>query len=95
MLSRVLGLSEDPILEPACLAGGIIKTWAGKYKALVDGSETARVKGWAYRVETEECEDALRFYESEKYEVVRCCIAMAGKEVKGCTFRFMDESQLS
>ena len=95
MLSRVLGLSEDPILEPACLTGGIVKTWAGKYKALVNGPDTARVEGWAYQVKTEACEDALRFYETEKYEVVRCIIALNGEEVKGCTFRFIDSSQLS
>ena len=95
VLSRVLDLAEEPALELASTVGGAVKTWAGKYRALVDGSDTARVKGWAYRVETEGIEDALRFYETEKYEVVRCIIEMNGGEIKGCTFRFIHESQLT
>lgn len=97
-LSRVLGLSEDlPVLKPASITQGIVKSWGGKYKALVDGPETARVEGWAYQVKTKDHEEALLFYETEKYEVVRCRIAMdeEKEEVKGCTFRFVDSSQLS
>lgn len=93
ILSRVLGVSGDcPVLEPASVAGGIIKSWGGKYKALVDGPKTACVGGWAYQVQTKECEEALLFYETDKYEVVRCTIAMDGgmEELKGCTFRFVD-----
>lgn len=50
-----------------------------------------------YQVQTKECEEALMFYETDKYEVVRCAIAMDGgkEELKGCTFRFVDSSQLS
>lgn len=40
---------------------------------------------------SKEQEDALRAYETEKYEVVRCRIEMEGGEVvMGCTFRFAD-----
>ncbi len=48
-------------------------------------------------MQTKECEEALQFYETDKYEVVRCAIAMDGgkEELKGCTFRFVDSSQLS
>ena len=95
MLSRALGLAEEPGLVPASVAGGIVRTWAGKYKALVKGPEIARVDGWACRVETEECEDALRFYETERCEVVRCGVEMGGEQVRGCMFRFVDDSPLA
>ncbi len=98
ILSRVQGVSGDcPVLKPASIAGGIIKSWGGKYKARVDGPKTACVGGWAYQVQTKECKEALLFYETDKYEVVRCTIAIDGgmEELKGCTFRFVDSSQLS
>ena len=69
-----------------------METWGeGKYKALVDGPEMSRIKGSAYQVMSEEHEDALRKYESEAYEVVRCIIEMNGTTVEGCTFRFVGE----
>ena len=92
-LSWVLGLDEVPILHLAKILGGVVK-WAGLYKALVDGPETAEVEGWAYLVKTEEQEDDLRFYETANYEVVRCGIIMEGGTVDGCTFRFVDATAL-
>ena len=93
LLSGLLNLPEanSPILRPARVSQGIIKTWAHKYKALIDGPSTAHVDGWAYEVTSSEHEDALLFYETEMYEVVRCTIAMnAGEDVvQGCTFRFV------
>jgi len=51
----------------------------------VDGPEAARVEGWAYQVETDKCEEALIFYETEKYEVVRGGIRMdEGVHVSVC-----------
>jgi hypothetical protein len=41
---------------------------------------------------SEEHEDALRRYETCAYEVVRCLIEMDGMRVKGCTFRFVGET---
>jgi hypothetical protein len=39
---------------------------------------------------SKEYEDALRGYETDNYEVVRCTISIeGGKMVKGCTFRFV------
>ncbi|EKG11170.1 AIG2-like protein [Macrophomina phaseolina MS6] len=95
-LIGLLGLSDEnrPVLQRASVQHGHIRTWAGKYNALVDGTET--VHGWAYCVRTKEHEDALRAYETEKYEVVRCRITMdkSKEEFWGCTFRFVDESCL-
>jgi hypothetical protein len=67
----------------------MIKTWAGKYQALVDGPLHAGVAGSAYEVASKENEDALRSYETDSYEVVRCTISMNGHSVQGCTFRFV------
>lgn len=72
--------------------------WAGKYKALVDASdpEDASVHGCAYRVVSREQEEVLLYYETERYEVVRCLIEMRNeaKEVfMGLTFRFANHSQ--
>ena len=55
--------------------------------------------GWAYKVLSQEQEDALRMYETAKYEVVRVAIAIIGgsctERVQGCTFRFAgDETEL-
>ena len=92
VLSRILSLpdTETPDLRPASIMKGIIRTWAGKYKALVDASESGYTDGWAYRVNSEVDEEALLYYETEKYEVVRCEITMRGENysVRGCTFRF-------
>jgi len=93
-LCSLLSLSEGetPILHKASVIGGKMETWGeGKYKALVDGPEMSRIKGSAYQVMSEEHEDALRKYESEAYEVVRCIIEMNGTTVEGCTFRFVGE----
>jgi len=90
LLTRLLSLpeAEPPILVPASISGGLIKTWHGKYKALVDGADTDSVYGSAYEVTSKEREEALLLYETEKYEFVRCCIIMASRTVQGLTFRF-------
>lgn len=90
LLARLLSLSEaeSPILEPARISGGLIKTWHSKYKALIDGASTDYVHGSAYKVTSKEREEDLLFYETEKYEVVRCKITMASQEIQGLTFRF-------
>jgi dsDNA-binding SOS-regulon protein len=97
ILSLHLALSEKPIFIPAIVTGGVIKKWKGKYNALLDsdGAENACVDGWAYLVETEEHEEALRLYETENYEIVRCAISMEGRSdaVKGLTFKFVGPSE--
>jgi hypothetical protein len=93
-LCSLLSLSEDeiPIFHKASVMRGKMETWGeGKYKVLVDGPETSRTKGSAYQVTSEEHEDALRKYETEAYEVVRCVIEMNDTTVEGCTFRFVGE----
>jgi len=89
-LSDLLSLPdpESPVLVPASTFGGLIKTWENKYKALVDGIATDYVHGSAYEVTSREREEALLLYETENYEVVRCCITMASQTVEGLTFRF-------
>ncbi len=91
LLTRLLSLpdTEPPTLMPASISGGLVKTWQAKYKALVNGASTDYVHGSAYEVTSREREEALLFYETEKYEVVRCCVAMANNTVQGLTFRFV------
>lgn len=91
LLTRLLSLPEiePPILMPASVSGGLVKTWQAKYKALINGASTDHVHGSAYEVTSREREEALLFYETEKYEVVRCCITMANQTVQGLTFRFV------
>ena len=87
MLTRLLSLPEAriPILVPASISGGLIRSWNSKYKALVDGASTDYVHGSAYEVISREREDALLTYETEKYEVTRCCITMDKQAVQGLT----------
>ncbi|KAL8672107.1 MAG: hypothetical protein Q9168_003413 [Polycauliona sp. 1 TL-2023] len=89
ILRQCLEISDLPEMTPASVRGGILRSWDGKYKALVDGPDSARVDGYAYQVESPEHEDLLRFRETENYEVVRCRIDLDGKiGVLGLTFRF-------
>ena len=91
-LTRLLSLPESEpqaFLIPAVIAGGVLKSWQGQYKALVDGASTDYVHGSAYLVSTREREEALLLYETENYEVVRCTIVIDnGSVVQGLTFRF-------
>lgn len=89
-LTRLLSLTEEeqPLLVPATISRGIVRTWQHKYNALVDGASTDYVHGSAYRVTTKEREEALLLYETERYEVVRCSIMMGSEIVEGLTFRF-------
>ena len=99
ILAHQLQLPEQdiPILSPAFVDHGILKSWGGKYKALIDGQSNSRVQGWAYEVQTAEHEEVLRFYETARYEVVRCSIGLLDRKmaVTGLTFRFIDPLQLS
>lgn len=91
VLSHHLGLANEPVLFLAFLRGGILKTWAGKYRALIDGTESSVVAGHAFEVQSKDQEDALRAYETSKYEVVRCVIEIGRRRIPGCTFRFVGE----
>lgn len=99
ILAHHLQLPEQdvPALKPAFVENALLRSWAGKYKALVDGSSNSRVHGRAYEVQTAEHEELLRFYETARYEVVRCSIQLAdqGHAINGLTFRFIDQLQLS
>lgn len=91
VLQRLLG--EEPTYRPATIRGGILTTWGGKYKALVDApaGDGNVIEGTAFLVKTRDHEDALRSYETNKYEVVRCSINFDsnGWVVRGLTFRFV------
>ena len=99
ILTNQLQLLEQdvPMLHPASVGHSMLKSWAGKYKALIDGQSNSRVQGWAYEVQTAEHEEVLRFYETARYEVVRCSIRFLDRKdaVPGLTFRFIDPLQLS
>ncbi|OCT52908.1 oxidoreductase domain containing protein [Cladophialophora carrionii] len=88
VLTRHLGINE-PELITAHVENGQLRTWGGKYKALVDTCKPVEVvHGKAFLVRDREQEDALRFYETDKYEVVRCRIVTADGVLPGLTFRF-------
>lgn len=92
VLVRLLGLTGEPVLYKALVRSGKLRTWGGKYRALVDAEKDAIVDGVAFEVMLKAQEDALRDYETNKYEVVRCKIRFKGRvvpEVKGLTFRFV------
>lgn len=99
ILSRVLERPEEanlPVLYPASVNGGVVRTWAGKYRALVDspsGHKSSIVMGYAYLVQSKEEEDHLRIYETDKYDVVRCDIdfGCTHRIEKGLTFRSAGE----
>lgn len=94
-VQKCIPLPSTPRLLPASTRGGILRSWGRKYKALVDGPPEAQVDGFAYRVETAEHEEYLRFRETEAYEVVRCRITLeGGEEVPGLTFRFVKQEDL-
>ncbi|KAK7885624.1 hypothetical protein LTR67_010417 [Exophiala xenobiotica] len=78
VLSQHLNLDTAPVVYPSA-------RW--KYRALVDAPGT-EVDGSAFLVGSRDQEDALRFYETDKYEVVRCHITMQTGVVCGLTFRF-------
>lgn len=88
ILKKLLSLPTSPEYHPAKVNGAVMKRWAGKYNAIIDGPASSAIDGWAYRVLSDEDESILRFHESENYEVVRCNIQLAGGEVKGLTFRY-------
>ncbi|KAL8736823.1 MAG: hypothetical protein Q9166_000189 [cf. Caloplaca sp. 2 TL-2023] len=94
-LQRQLHLSDPPSLIPATVKGGNLRTWGRKYMALVDGPVTAQADGWAYRVESSDHEESLRYRETTNYEVVRCRITLrGGKEIPGLTFRYVLSDKL-
>jgi hypothetical protein len=85
-----------PVFRQASITGGVIKSWGGKYRALINGPAAARIDDWAFNVLSREHEDALRLYETEAYEVVRCSITMKDKPndiVNGLVFRFAGQTQ--
>ena len=94
-LVRLLGLAEEPELCDAYVLGGRIKMWAGRYKGLVSdfSNPDARVDARAFLVESAEQEDALGYYETAKYEVVRCDVHVEAGVLQGLTFRFTEDER--
>lgn len=88
VLKHHLFLTTEPLFLPATVHGGQVRTWAGKYNALVDAPPCSQVSGSAFLVESQLQEDALRFYETDKYEVVRCRLHTPKGILDGLTFRF-------
>ena len=83
-------------LHPASVSNGILKTWGGKYKALVDAGNGHTITGLAYEVLNAEHEEALRIYETSQYELLRCTIKFDdGHTTPGLTFRFAKPMLLS
>lgn len=94
VLRQQLGVEVN--YREASIKCGVLKTWGGKYKALVDARDgkAPPVKGKAFLVKDKEVEETLRTYETDKYEVTRCLIEMTDsiEEVRGLTFRFAGEA---
>ncbi len=88
-LSRLFDISSSELhrLREATLLDGQIRTWAGKYAALID-CPGGKAQGFVYQVESADQEDALRVYEGDDYEVVRANIVLEGRVIEGRTFRF-------
>lgn len=81
-------------LQPAKIHGGTLRlSVGGTYKALIDGPSESELDGSAFLVASKDHEDALCFYETKLYEVVRCRIMLEGSSavVEGCTFRFVGQ----
>lgn len=74
-------------MQPAILLDRRIRTWAGKYQALID-HPGGIVSGFAYVLTSADQADALRVYEGDNYEVVAAKLVVDGKELMGRTFRF-------
>lgn len=91
VLARILCISnEDSIqFEPAVVSGAVMSSWGNKYRGLIDGDQSAQVHGKAYMVKSREEEEALRIYETNNYEVVRCnmVLQLDRKAYVGLTFR--------
>jgi hypothetical protein len=62
---------------------------------MMNALPTEFVEGWAYEVTSREHEQALQYYETDKYEVVRCNIHREDEaSTTGLTFRFICEDEL-
>lgn len=85
-LTDTLKLDGKPVLRNAEIWRGRLKIW-GQYFALVDGSEKDFVPGFVYGVKSQKYEEVLRWYQTGKYEVIRCMIHTEGRRVPGLTFR--------
>ncbi|KAI0114544.1 hypothetical protein GGR51DRAFT_450234 [Nemania sp. FL0031] len=88
VVGRLLGV--DATYKDASVQGGVIKIWGGRYKALVD-SPGSVVNGHAFLIQSQDQEEALRCYETDKYEVVRCELNLGSEKVRGLTFRFIGD----
>jgi hypothetical protein len=94
-LMRLLALPNAPVLRKAIVTHGKIKTRAGGYRAMINALPTEFVAGWACKVTSREHEQVLQYYETDKYEVVRCDIHIEDEPpTKGLTFRFICEDEL-
>ena len=69
ILSRRLGVLEELKLKlvTASVTRGIMSSWAGKFRALLDGPSTATINGAGFPVEFVEVEDILCMYETGKF----------------------------
>ena len=89
-LSRLFGVPTAQIgrFERGILLDGRVRTWAGKFRALVD-SPGGRVEGSVFIVNSAEEEYALRVYEGDSYEVANATIILeGGRRIQGRTFRY-------
>ncbi|TQV96414.1 hypothetical protein V2A60_003183 [Cordyceps javanica] len=95
VLARILGIENAGIIsyEHATVRRGALTSWANRYKGLVDGDEDDEVEGKVYWVKCREDEEALRIYETAKYEVVRCIVHLQSeaKTCMGLTFRLLQD----
>ena len=93
-LIKVLGLKEQPTLQPATITGYHYKLW-GPYPALLDSPTGAKVEGAAFEVQSPEQVKLLQDYETYRYRKAACRIRlMDGSVVNGFTFVWRSKSNV-
>jgi hypothetical protein len=81
-------MNIPPVLTGASIPDGTL-IMCGNYIAVINGPKGHLVGGAMYPVKNKDEEDALRHYETEKYEVVQCLVIPTGGElIEGLMFRY-------
>lgn len=102
-LSEVLGLDENPKLQPAKVVSYTLRLW-GQYPALMDGEWNDEICGMAWQVTEKNHSVRLVEYETRAYRVAPCKIMLLDRKgdkgtevgdefVYGYTFKYCGNPQ--